>query len=98
MKDVIRDDRWAWPSANTWELMKIKREEKDSPLNSEDMVKWNATSTRAIITHSAWEIIGTRGQKVNWHHLLWFKHHTPKHSIIAWIAMRGKLQTKDHLV
>lgn len=78
--------------------MEIKKEVDISPFRSEDLVKWNASLTRAFTIHLAWEIIRMRVQKVKWHHLLWFKHHTPKHTIIAWMAMRGKLQTKDHLV
>ncbi|XP_016733756.1 uncharacterized protein [Gossypium hirsutum] len=44
------------------------------------------------------EAIRTRGIKVEWHCLLWFPLHVPKHSLIAWMVILNRLPTWDRLL
>ena len=34
---------------------------------------------------------------VEWHKLVWFKQHIPRHAIITWLVCKNSLATKDRL-
>lgn len=34
---------------------------------------------------------------VDWHHLVWFNGHIPKHAFISWMLCRNRLNTKSRL-
>ena len=44
-----------------------------------------------------WNDIRLKQDKVEWHKLIWFQHHSPKHSLIAWMTILNRLPTKDRL-
>ncbi|KAE8724788.1 hypothetical protein F3Y22_tig00009942pilonHSYRG00285 [Hibiscus syriacus] len=45
-----------------------------------------------------WLEIHNKENKVPWHSLIWFPHHIPKHSLIAWMAILDRLPTRDRLI
>ncbi|KAH7843862.1 hypothetical protein Vadar_021521 [Vaccinium darrowii] len=49
-------------------------------------------------TKTAWEAIRTKGPIVPWHKAIWFPRSVPRWAIILWIALLGRLSTKDRLL
>ncbi|XP_039060440.1 uncharacterized protein LOC120204415 [Hibiscus syriacus] len=45
-----------------------------------------------------WQEIRGRTVKVEWHKAIWFPLHTPKHSLIAWMAILNILPMVDRLI
>lgn len=52
---------------------------------------------REFSKKSTWLCIRERHQLYHWHQAIWFKHVTPKFSVVTWIAMRGRLATGDRM-
>ncbi|GKD49240.1 RNA-directed DNA polymerase, eukaryota, reverse transcriptase zinc-binding domain protein [Tanacetum coccineum] len=48
-------------------------------------------------TNKAWKDWRSSGSIVDWCNSIWFLNYTPKHSFIFWIAVQGRLSTKDRL-
>ncbi|XP_039047658.1 uncharacterized protein LOC120188236 [Hibiscus syriacus] len=44
-----------------------------------------------------WDNIRVRGEKVNWHKIVWFPGHVPKFSLISWMVLLNRLPTKVRL-
>ncbi|CAN1256928.1 hypothetical protein LINPERPRIM_LOCUS9460 [Linum perenne] len=42
-----------------------------------------------------WDTLRNRLPLVNWYNLIWKSHGIPKHCMIAWLAIKGKLITKE---
>lgn len=47
---------------------------------------------------SAWDIFRRKKALVPWYKLMWFKKNIPRHSIVIWIAIKVRLQTKDKII
>lgn len=45
-----------------------------------------------------WNEIRHKQVKIEWHRLVWFQCHIPKHALIAWMAALDRLPTKDRLL
>ncbi|XP_039064491.1 uncharacterized protein LOC120209597 [Hibiscus syriacus] len=45
-----------------------------------------------------WDEIRVVSDRIDWQRLVWFPGHVPKHNTISWIAILGKLPTKDLLM
>ena len=45
-----------------------------------------------------WRVIRARKENVLWHRLLWGTLTIPKHSVIAWMAIRNRLSILDRLI
>ena len=98
VKDVVEENRWKWPMANSCHLMEIKDNLPCCPIGGEDSLIWSPKSSGIFSIKSAWEVIRVRKEKVSWHKLVWFKRHFLRHSFIVWMGIRGKLMTRDKLV
>ncbi|XP_039039511.1 uncharacterized protein LOC120177424 [Hibiscus syriacus] len=49
----------------------------------------------ALVNSSwVWDNVRERRAKVQWHNLIWFPSHIPKHAIIAWITILDRFPTK----
>lgn len=55
-------------------------------------------SSGIFTTRSTWDIIRTKKDIVFWSHLIWFKNHFLRHTLIPQLAVRGRLMTKDKLL
>ncbi|KAL4278467.1 hypothetical protein GQ457_03G009500 [Hibiscus cannabinus] len=56
-------------------------------------------TNRAVVRTSwLWKQVREQRDKVPWHRLIWFSSHTPKHSIITWMALLDRLPTKSRLM
>ncbi|XP_077226229.1 uncharacterized protein LOC143859397 [Tasmannia lanceolata] len=47
---------------------------------------------------SGWDNVRSKHSKVPWAKTIWFVGHIPRHALIAWKAIQGKLLTRDHLI
>lgn len=65
---------------------------------SRDRIVWAESPNGKFSIKSAWNSVRHRETVVGWHKLVWFKNLIPRHAIILWMAIRGKLYTQDKLV
>lgn len=63
-------------------------------ITENDQVVWRATPQGVFSTKTAWEIIRTQAPRVDWHETVWFTHHIPKHSFLAWRVMSRRPYSK----
>ena len=62
-----------------------------------DHIKLIPSSSGTFSSKSTWQALRVRRPKVPWHALVWFSEAIPKTGIILWLAIRGRLGTKDRL-
>lgn len=55
-------------------------------------------ATGYFSTKSACQTIGVKAPLAPWSMAIWFLHHVPRWAIIEWIAMLGRLSSKDRLL
>ena len=86
-------DFWTCPSSPSlsWPLSKLL---KLRPLAQGVLSQCGAEFNLA----QAWNCIRARSTKVNWHRMIWFNGNIPKHAIISWLAILGRLPTRDRLI
>ncbi|KAI8560676.1 hypothetical protein RHMOL_Rhmol04G0275900 [Rhododendron molle] len=98
---IIDQGFWKWPRQRNRFIMEIIRE---TPIDffpnpsSSDKVVWTLTKDGIFTAKSAWEACRHRNAFQPWHTLVWFGQAVPRWSFIAWIAILGRLSTKDRLV
>ena len=66
--------------------------------NVSDAVIWLPERSGLFSIRSAWDLIRSHGDRVDWYNLIWFKGGIPKASFCLWLAVRGRLYTKDRMV
>lgn len=64
---------------------------------AEDTVRWSISPTGIYSVQSAWNALRPSAPEVDWHKVIWYKHHIPRWSIIQWLYFLGRLATKDRL-
>lgn len=64
----------------------------------EDCILWKANKQRVLTIKLALEAIIQPQVKVNWAKLMWSSSNIPRHSFIYWLALQGKLLTKNKLL
>ncbi|XP_039004076.1 uncharacterized protein LOC120131037 [Hibiscus syriacus] len=77
----------------SWILRKLIKLREEASVLFAAPVDWSQITGGWI-----WDRIRDRGEKVDWHRLVWFPSHVPKFSLIAWMAILDRLPTKDRLV
>lgn len=73
---------------------------RESRTPDEDVSLWKNEKgqyKKRFSTKSTWLSIREKHQLCSWYHVIWFKHATPKFSVVTWIAMRGRLATGDRI-
>ncbi|XP_077252452.1 uncharacterized protein LOC143891825 [Tasmannia lanceolata] len=60
-------------------------------------VIWKPDSNGLFSLSSAWNTIRTKNHHQNWSSSIWFPGHIPKFSTTSWLAIQGKLSTRDRL-
>ena len=96
---ILSSGNWVWPPANSIELIRLKEETTSLNLpncSQSDKMMWDGSSMFTI--KKAWNVIRSPTQRVPWAHLVWFRHHVPRHSFFLWLALRGRLFTQDRLL
>ncbi|KAF7114252.1 hypothetical protein RHSIM_RhsimUnG0092200 [Rhododendron simsii] len=64
---------------------------------ADDTVRWSTSPTGIYSVQSAWNASRPSAPEVDWHKVIWYKHHIPRCSIIQWWYFLGRLATKDTL-
>jgi hypothetical protein len=96
VSSIIQDGCWNFP--NISELQATWNSITFNPLIArEDLCFWTGHHSREFTIKSAWELIREKRPANNLHHLLWFKGHIPRQSLILWLASLGRLRTMDRL-
>ncbi|XP_058180014.1 uncharacterized protein LOC131298547 [Rhododendron vialii] len=90
-----------WPRQRNRAVLNIIRNTPDTflPTVSEcDKVAWTLTADGSFSVKSAWEACRHRSPIQPWHPLVWFSQGVPRWSFIEWLAILGRLSTRDRLV
>ncbi|XP_044497608.1 uncharacterized protein LOC123219676 [Mangifera indica] len=74
VKEVIDEHGWKWPAANSCHLMEIKGALPCCPMGGEDALTWAPNSNGKFTIKSAWEIMRSRKDKVEWCERLLSRH------------------------
>ncbi|XP_044477534.1 uncharacterized protein LOC123204803 [Mangifera indica] len=98
VKEIIKDGIQNWWPTNTIELNEIKETLILDLMGGEDQVVWIPNAKGTFTTHLAWEELRSKNGKVAWCRLIWFKKHISCHGFISWLAIKGKLMTRDKLL
>ena len=98
--DIIRDGNWYMPRALSRDLIAIRDElPLYNPVGGDvDRVDWVLNASKKFSCKSAWENLRRHQAVVPWACILWHKDHIPRASMIAWLACKNRLSTKDRLV
>ncbi|XP_077219769.1 uncharacterized protein LOC143853959 [Tasmannia lanceolata] len=56
---------------------------------------WKPNADSNFTLRSAWDIIRHQSSVFSWTKSIWFKENIPRHSIVAWKAIQGRLLTSD---
>ncbi|XP_050207652.1 uncharacterized protein LOC126657072 [Mercurialis annua] len=63
----------------------------------DDEVSWKFSKSGKFSINSAWDYFRTKYPKVPWWKIIWGSGCIPKHSFIAWLAIKKSLKTRDKL-
>lgn len=96
-----RNNRWCLPdpiddtTLQAWEY--LENFCKVNP-NEADKVTWKSQKNGVFTVNSAWKNMTTNQDRVPWHSIVWFPGQIPRHSFVTWLALLGRLNTKDKLI
>ncbi|XP_077237378.1 uncharacterized protein LOC143879071 [Tasmannia lanceolata] len=62
-----------------------------------NMAVWKPSSSGEFDSKSAWNSIRKKSPLINWAPSIWFPGHVPKFASTAWLALHGRLTTRDRL-
>nr|XP_043623020.1 uncharacterized protein LOC122594653 [Erigeron canadensis] len=100
LSSMINEGQWKWPDG--WsEKFSILQGITPPVLQSdkEDDVLWVTNSNLQVdfSTKQIWQDLKYNWPNIDWKDMVWFKHFNPRHAFILWLAVQGKLQTKDRI-
>ena len=61
------------------------------------MDEWIKQCKYARYQKATWNRIRVAAHPISWHKLIWFREEIPRCSFIAWLAILGRLPTRDRL-
>lgn len=75
----------------------------DTPCNqlledNPDSFTWDLSPNGDFTFKHTRENIRTRKNKVDWHHIVWFKGHNPRHAFLTRLAVQDRLSTKFRML
>lgn len=100
VSSIIANGCWNWPRLRNFVTQDII---SHTPvmflphMGCNDSICWALHSSGLFSTKIAWEAIKNKAPTVPWHRVLWFSHYVPRWAIIEWLALLGRLATKDKL-
>ncbi|XP_077246059.1 uncharacterized protein LOC143885903 [Tasmannia lanceolata] len=62
-----------------------------------NMAIWKPSSSGEFDSMSAWNSIQKKSPRINWAPSIWFPGHVPEFATTAWLALNGRLTTRDRL-
>lgn len=91
---------WKWP--NEWYTYLVLNNIQVPMLNEmeKDIIQWIDKDGKKTVfsTRQVWKDLKVIGQKVNWYDMVWFNQCIPKHAFVLWMAVQGKLMTRDRIL
>ncbi|GJV01914.1 RNA-directed DNA polymerase, eukaryota, reverse transcriptase zinc-binding domain protein [Tanacetum coccineum] len=98
--DLIQNGIWSWPEE--WEGRFSTVLDVPVPVinhNVDDKVYWvnKKGKEKGFSVAEVWKAIKPEFPKVIWYKHIWYSQCIPRHSFISWIAVKGRLKTKDRL-
>ncbi|KAI9174132.1 hypothetical protein LWI28_012433 [Acer negundo] len=96
---IVLGDSWRWPVAMSIDLVEIRSRMPTYNPNSdlEDSIRWLPSSNGIYSASSALASLKAPHPLVPWFKLVWFPQNIPRMSFILWMAVRGKLSTRDRI-
>ena len=91
VSSIIRNGQWAWPVANSPDLLILKQAIPPSlqpRCDQKDRLIWTPSASGSFSAKSAWKMLRTPHLKVDWHRLVWFPGNIPKAGFILWLTIR----------
>ncbi|XP_050238356.1 uncharacterized protein LOC126687844 [Mercurialis annua] len=101
VSDVWKDNNWMLPDPideSTYAAWDHIKSNYRVNLEIEDVIRWKNQKNGSFTIKSLWNSLNPTNSRVSWHSLVWFPEHIPRHSFITWIALKGRLQTRDKLL
>ncbi|KAI8555238.1 hypothetical protein RHMOL_Rhmol05G0159100 [Rhododendron molle] len=100
VKDIIRSNHWASPTAQSPDLNEIRSDLQTIPINDSigDSCLWTLTASSKFTISSLWDHLRTHFPVIIWCKVVWFSRHIPRCSEISWMTILNKLVTEDRLV
>lgn len=98
----IQTDGWRFPTPKSDALMDVFQSipiEIEAWPNFKDELVWTPEDHGNFTLKSAYNLVCRNwDQSLQWPSMIWFKGCIKKHSICAWMLLRGRLKTKDFLL
>lgn len=100
VSSIIHIGGWWWPRRSNGVIAEIINNIAATPLpfeTNEDRVVWTLSPLGIFAAKSAWLVLRTRASEVPWHAIVWHKGSVPRWAFILWVAIWGRLATRDRL-
>ncbi|KAK3229959.1 hypothetical protein Dsin_001840 [Dipteronia sinensis] len=96
---IVLGDSWSWPTAMSIDLVKIRSRMHSYNPNSniEDSIQWLPSSNGIYSASSTLASLRAPHPLVPWFKLVWFPQNILRMSFILWMAVRGRLSTRDRI-
>ncbi|XP_026419449.1 uncharacterized protein LOC113315375 [Papaver somniferum] len=94
------EEGWYFPDSmdedmsNTVEKLKIVELDQIAL----DTIVWKPSASGAYTMKDTYKCLDGYGDVVQWQSIVWFKSHVPRNSFITWLALHGRLKTKEKMV
>ncbi|KAJ6353056.1 hypothetical protein OIU76_002137 [Salix suchowensis] len=93
---IIEGDNWKTREGNLQTIWASLPAYKPDP-HKEDQIIWSQHGTGKFSIATAWELIRHHSPAQDTHLLIWQKEHIPRHAFILWLAVQGRLRTRDRI-
>lgn len=100
VSSIIHHGSWRWPRSRHPIIIEIIANTDPNLIphvDNKDSVIWTLNASGSFSIKSAWQDLRSEGLEVHWFIMVWFSRHVPRWSFILWLALLGRLSTKDRL-
>lgn len=100
MSSITVNGCWQWPCMGSSVIQDSCQHTPVSFQPNEelpDSVCWTLHPSGTFSTGTAWEALQAKAPLVPWYKIIWCPKYVPRWSIIEWLALLGRLATKDRL-
>ncbi|KAK3229947.1 hypothetical protein Dsin_001828 [Dipteronia sinensis] len=100
VSSIVHGDSWSWPTAMSIDLLEIRSRMPTYNPNSsvDDSVRWLPSSSGTYSASFALASLRTPQPIVPWFKLVWFPKNILRMSFFLWLAIRGRLSTRDRIL
>lgn len=100
VSSIIAGNHWRWQYGRSAVVREIERATPNSFLPNvlcEDSIRWLLSPSGIFSIKTVWNAFRFSAPEVDWHKVVWFKHHVPRWAIVQWLCILGRLATRDRL-